>query len=113
MNKIKILFCISFMYLLLISCGKELMYYNKNYYPIEVKVYYNNSDCHKVQLNKYKSYFSKVKLIDLQNHSSYWSKKQIEEHIKSIDRIDIISIGDSVSITEKPKIKTFLRKGIY
>jgi hypothetical protein len=113
MNKIKPLFCISFMYFLLISCGKELMYYNKNDYPIEVKVYYKNSKSYKVKLNKYKSYFSKVKLIDLQNHSSYWSKKQIEEYVKSIDRIDIISIGDSVSIIEKTKIKTFLRKGIY
>jgi recombinational DNA repair protein RecT len=101
------------MYLLLVSCGKELMYYNKNDYPIEVKVYYKNSNCHKVQLNKYKSYFSKVKMLSPQRRGTYWSKKQIEEHIKSIDRIDIISIGDSVSIIKKPKIKTFLRKGIY
>jgi hypothetical protein len=48
-----------------------------------------------------------------QRRGTYWSKKQIEEYIKSIDRIDIISIGDSVSIIEKSKIKAFLRKGKY
>ncbi len=89
------------------------MYYNKNDYPIEVKVYYKNSDCHKVKLNKHKSYFSKVKMLSPQRQGTYWSKKQIEEYIKSINRIDIISIGDSVSIIEKTKIKTFLSKGIY
>jgi hypothetical protein len=113
MNKIKPLFCISFMYFLLVSCGKELMYFNKNDYPIEVKVYYKNSKPYKVQLNKHKSYFSKVKMLSPQRRGTYWSKKQIEEYIESIDRIDIISIVDSVSIIEKTKIKTFLRKGIY
>ncbi len=113
MNKIKPLFCLSFMYFLLVSCGKELMYYNKNDYPIEVRVYYKNSKPHKVQLNKHKSSFSKVKVLSPQRGGTYWSKKQIEEYIKSIDRIDIISIGDSVSIIEKSKIKAFLRKGKY
>ena len=112
MNTIKGIFKI-ILFSCFISCGNELMYINKNDYPIEIKVYYKNDNYEKIKLNKYKSYLFKVKFQNPQRHGTLWNKKQIEEYIKSIARIDIISEIDSISISENAKILNFLKKGEF